>query len=61
LDGVLKTPVDVEPDVDLLPLQELDAVHEVALVELQVIVVDDPAITLVDEALIEIVGLGNTA
>jgi hypothetical protein len=61
LAGVLKTPVDVEPEVDLVPAQELEAVHEVALVVLQERVVDDPAVTLVDVALREIVGVGRTA
>ena len=57
----MKTPVDTEPEVDLLPAHEFEALHEDALVELHEIVLLPPTTKLVDEAFKETVGLGGIA
>ena len=53
-----KAPVDVEPEVGSLPLQAPDAEQEVALVEVQVMVLLCPDETAVGEALKATVGAG---
>jgi hypothetical protein len=53
-------PVDVEPEVALLPDHAPLAVHPVALPEDQVSVLEPPEVTLVGTALIVTVGTGRT-
>jgi hypothetical protein len=52
---------DCVPLAAFAPVQPLLAVHDVALVELQLSVADEPATTLAGEALIETVGAGAAA
>lgn len=49
---------DCVPPVALLPLHPPDAVHDVALVELQLIVEDCPEVMEAGEAEIETTGVG---
>lgn len=53
----VRLPVDWEPEVALLPDQAPDALHDVALVELQVSVEAEPEDTDVGEAVKETVGV----
>ena len=52
----LSAPVEDVPDVGFVPLQAPDALQDLALVVLQVIVLDAPALTVVGVALKAIVG-----
>ena len=54
----VKAPVEAEPEVAWAPDHEPDAVHDVALVELQVSVEALPETTEVGEAVRETVGAG---
>lgn len=56
----LRTPVETVPPVACVPLQPAEAVHEVALVVLQVSVEALPVATLVGLAVNVTVGAGNT-
>ena len=51
-----KAPVLAEPDMGSTPLHAPDAVQELALVELQVKIAEEPAVRLVGEALSVTVG-----
>lgn len=57
VDVVVRLPVDWVPAVALLPDQAPDALHDVALVELQVSVEAEPEDTVVGEAVRETVGV----
>ena len=56
----MSAPVETEPDVGSLPLHAPEAVQDVALVEVQVKVLDWPEVTDVGEALRATVGAGVT-
>ena len=56
--ALVKLPVLVLPESDLLPDQSPEAVHEVASVDDQVKMVELPLVTDVGLALIETVGAG---
>jgi hypothetical protein len=55
---LLRLPVEVEPDNDLLPLQLPEAVQVLALAELHEIVLVDPAMILDGVADMDTVGAG---
>ena len=57
----MSAPVEAVPLVDLDPLQLPDAVHEVALVELQLSVDVPPLVTPEGEAVRVTVGVGGPA
>jgi hypothetical protein len=54
----LNAPVETDPLAALTPLQAPEAVQEAVFVELQVRVLEPPAVRLVGEALRETVGAG---
>ncbi len=56
----VRLPVDSEPEVDLVPVQPFEAVHEVALVVDQLKVDEEPLVIEIGEAVRVTVGSGLT-
>jgi hypothetical protein len=54
----VRAPVELLPLVGIVPLQSPEAVHEVAFVELQLMVEALPPVTLLGDALSDTVGVG---